>query len=239
MLASPVLASAVPVASVLSELTDAITHVVGDYGLYAVFLLMLIDAVLPAASEPVMVFGGALAAGAFASEVTLFGVDLPDGFWSWFAIGAAGTIGYVLGSIIGWAIGLYGGRPFVEHHGRWVPLSTEKLDRAERSFERWGDAFVAFGRVTPVLRSFVAIPAGVLEMPLGRYTVLTIPGSAAWCFGLAGVGWALGANWERFHHAFHYVDYAVLGLILLGGAYLGLRWRSSRLARRAAADTPR
>jgi membrane protein DedA with SNARE-associated domain len=127
----------------------------------------------------------------------------------------------------------------VERYGKWLHVTPEKLDRAERSFERWGDWFVAFGRVTPVLRSFVAIPAGVLEMPLRRYTLLTIPGSALWCFGLAGIGWGLGANWERFHHAFHYVDYAILALIVVGAAVLGLRWRSSRLARRAAADSSR
>jgi membrane protein DedA with SNARE-associated domain len=229
----------VPVASVLAELTNAVTDVVGEYGLYAVFLLMLIDAVLPAASEPVMVFGGALAAGAFASGVTLFGADVPDGFWAWLAISAAGTIGYVIGSVAGWGIGRYGGRAFVERRGRWLHLGPEQLARAERHFARWGDWFVAVGRVTPVLRSFVAIPAGVLEMPLRRYVLLTIPGSAVWCFGLAGVGWALGSNWERFHHAFHYVDYAVLGLVVLGAAWLGLRWRSSRLARRAAADSAR
>ena len=90
-----------------------------------------------------------------------------------------------------------------------------------------------------MLRSFVAIPAGVLEMPLRRYTLLTIPGSALWCFGLAGIGWGLGASWERFHHAFHYVDYAIIALIVIGAAVLGLRWRSSRLARRAAADSSR
>jgi membrane protein DedA with SNARE-associated domain len=229
----------VPVASILSELTELLTGLIGDYGLYAVFLLMLIDAVLPAASEPVMVFGGAIAAGAFASDVTLFGAEIPHGFWAFLAIATAGTVGYVLGSIGGWAIGRYGGRPFVERHGRWLHLNAAKLEKAEGFFDRWGDWFVAGGRVTPVLRSFVAIPAGVLEMPLGRYTWLTIPGSAAWCFGLAGVGWALGANWERFHHAFHYVDYTVLALIIVGAAYLGFRWRSSRLARRAAADTSR
>jgi membrane protein DedA with SNARE-associated domain len=226
-------ADALPVASILSEITNAITTVVGDYGLYAVFLLMLIDAVLPAASEPVMVYGGAVAAGAFASQdVVLFGVQLDPGLQAYLGIALAGTIGYVLGSIAGWAIGLYGGRPFVERRGRWLHLGEKKLDRAEAWFERFGDAFVAIGRVLPVVRSFVAIPAGIARMPLGRYTALTIPGSAVWCFGLAGVGWALGANWERFHHAFHYADYAVLGLILLGLAYLGLRWRSSRLARR-------
>jgi membrane protein DedA with SNARE-associated domain len=224
----------VPVASVLSGITDAMTSVVGDYGLYAVFMLMLIDAVLPAASEVVMVYGGAVAAGAFAGQdVVLFGEEIPSGFWAYLAIALAGTIGYVLGSIVGWAIGLYGGRPYVERHGRWLHLSAEKLDKADRWFERYGDAFVLIGRVTPVVRSFVAVPAGIGRMPLGRYTLLTVPGSAAWCFALAGVGWALGANWETFHHAFRYADYAIAGLVLVGAAVLLLKWRSSRLARRA------
>jgi membrane protein DedA with SNARE-associated domain len=222
-----------PVASILSEITHAVTSVVGDYGLYAVFLIMLIDAVLPAASEPVMVYGGAVAAGAFASQdVVLFGLELGDGLPAYLGIATAGTVGYVLGSIGGWAIGLYGGRPFVERRGRWLHLDAKKLDRAELWFERWGDAFVAIGRVTPLIRSFVAVPAGIARMPLGRYVALTIPGSAIWCFGLAGVGWALGANWERFHESFHYADYAILALVLVALAYLGLRWRSSRIARR-------
>ena len=168
---------------------------------------MFVDAVLPAASEAVMVYGGALASGAFAEhDVTLFGVDLDSGFPAYLAISLAGTIGYTLGSIAGWAIGLYGGRPFVERRGRWVHMDEERLERADQWFARWGDWAVFFGRITPVVRSFVAIPAGIARMPLGRYTVLTFLGSAIWCFGLAGIGWALGANWERFHHAFHYAD---------------------------------
>jgi membrane protein DedA with SNARE-associated domain len=225
----------VPAASVLSAITDALTTVVGDHGLYAVFLLMLADAVLPAASEAVMVYGGAVAAGAFAGQdVVLFGYELPAGFWAWLAIALAGTLGYVIGSVVGWAIGVYGGRPFAERHGRWLHLTPKKLDAADRWFARYGDAFVLLGRVTPVIRSFVAIPAGIGRMPLGRYVALTLPGSAAWCLGLACVGWALGANWERFHDRFHYVDYAVIGLAVLAAAFLVLRWRSSRLAARAA-----
>ncbi len=223
----------------LSELTRVVTDAIGDYGLYAVFLLMLIDAVLPAASELVMVYGGALASGAFASSVVLFGNGVESGFWAWLAVAVAGTLGYVLGSVGGWAIGIYGGRPYAERHGRWLHLSPAKLHKADRFFERWGDWFVLIGRVTPVLRSFVAVPAGIGRMPLGRYTLLTIPGSALWCFALAGVGWALGSRWEEFHEAFHYVDYVVAGLIVIAAAYGLLRWRSSRLARRAAADSPR
>jgi membrane protein DedA with SNARE-associated domain len=224
-----------PIASVLSAITDALTTVVGDYGLYAVFLLMFVDAVLPAASEAVMVYGGAVAAGAFAGqEIVLFGYEVPAGFWAWLAIAIAGTVGYVLGSIAGWAIGLYGGRPFAERHGRWLHVSPKKLDKADRWFERYGDWFVLLGRVTPVIRSFVAIPAGIGRMRLGRYTVLTTPGSAAWCFGLAAVGWAVGSNWESFHERWHYVDYAVVAAIVVVAVFLVLRWRSSRLAARAA-----
>lgn len=223
-----------PLASILSEITHAVTGAVGDYGLYAVFALMLVDAVLPAASEAVLVFGGALAAGAFAGDVVLAGYEFPAGFWAFVAIATAGTLGYTVGSVGGWAIGITGGRRFVERYGRWLHLGPDKLERAERWFARWGDSFVFVGRLLPVVRSFVAVPAGVVRMPLGRYTALTLPGSAIWCFALAAVGWGLGENWERFHHAFRYVDYAVGAAILIGAAWLALRWRASRLERRAA-----
>jgi membrane protein DedA with SNARE-associated domain len=224
----------VPIASILSGITDALTTLIGDHGLYAVFLLMLVDAVLPTASELVMVYGGAVAAGAFAGQdVVLFGHVLESGLPAYLGVALAGTVGYVLGSILGWAIGLYGGRPFVERRGRWLHFGPEKLERADRLFEHYGDVTVLVGRVLPVVRSFVAIPAGIGRMPLGRYTLLTIPGSAAWCFAFAGIGWALGANWEHFHDAFKYLDYAIAALIVLALVYLGLRWRSSKLARRA------
>ena len=227
-----------PPASILSGITDALTSMIGDHGLYAVCLLMLVDAVLPAASEVVMVYGGAVAAGAFAGQdVVLFGRELDSGLPAYLGIALAGTVGYLLGSILGWAIGVYGGRPFVERRGRWLHLGPERLERADRLFERYGDLTVLLGRVTPVVRSFVAIPAGVGRMPLPRYTLLTIPGSAAWCFALGGAGWGLGANWERFHDAFKYIDYAFVAAIVVALGYLGLRWRASRLSRRAADPT--
>ncbi len=220
------------VASVLSELSDAITTVVGDYGLYAVFWLMFIDAVLPAASELVMVYGGALAAGAFANQqVTLFGRTIDDGLPAYLAIALAGTIGYTLGAILGWAIGLYGGRPYLERHGRWLHLSKAKLDRAERWFERWENWAVFLGRLTPVIRSFVSIPAGVFEVPFVRYTLLTLLGSAIWCFGFAGAGYAAGEAWEDVNHAFHYVEYVVAAAILGGAAWFGWRYLRRRRQR--------
>jgi membrane protein DedA with SNARE-associated domain len=225
----------VPIASILSEVTDLLTTVVGDYGLYAVFFLMLLDAVFPAASEAVMVYGGAVAAGAFAGqEVKLGSWTLDPGFEAYLGIALAGTIGYTIGSIIGWWVGLRGGRPFLARHGRWLHVNEEKLDRAENWFERWEDWAVFLGRITPVVRSFVSIPAGVFEAPFRRYTLLTLAGSAIWCFTLAGVGWALGSRWEDFHHAFHYVDYAVLALLVAGAGWLA--WKYVRRRGRPATE---
>ena len=126
------------VASIVSGLTDAVTSAIGDHGLYAVFALMLVDAIFPAASEVVMLYAGALAAGAFAGQdVVLFGTTIDEGWTAYVAVALAGTIGYTIGAIIGWAIGVYGGRPYLERHGRWLHLDEEKLDRAERWFARW------------------------------------------------------------------------------------------------------
>jgi membrane protein DedA with SNARE-associated domain len=212
------------VASILSGITEAVTSAIGDYGLYAVFLLMLVDAVLPAASEVVMVYGGAVAAGAFAGqEVVLFGRTIDEGLPAYLAIALAGAIGYTIGSVGGWAIGLYGGRPYLERHGRWLHLDKARLDRAERWFERWEDWAVFLGRLTPVVRSFVSIPAGVMETPLVRYTLLTLAGSTIWCFAFAGAGWAAGARWEDFHHAFRYFDYLVIAAIVAVVAWLVVR----------------
>jgi membrane protein DedA with SNARE-associated domain len=196
---------------------------------------MFIDAVLPAASELVMVYGGALAAGAFAGQdVVIFGWEVPTGWQSYVAIVGAGTIGYTLGSLLGWGIGDYGGRPLVERHGKWFHLSPERFGRAERWFDRWGDRAVFLGRITPVVRSFVSIPAGVFRHPLVPYNVLTFVGSTLWCLAFAGIGYAVGENWEEFHHAFRYVE-IVVGVLLVGGVvYLILRRRSSRIKRRGS-----
>jgi membrane protein DedA with SNARE-associated domain len=218
-------------------ITEAVTGVIGDYGLYAVFLLMFVDAILPAASELVMVYGGAVAAGAFAgSDVTVFGNEIQSTGWAYVAIALAGTIGYTLGSILGWAIGLYGGRPYLEKHGRWLHVTPKKLDKTDEWFERYGDVTVFVTRMLPVVRSFVSIPAGIGEMPLGRYTVLTFLGTLPWCFGLAAVGVALGSQWEEFHEAFRYADYAIVALVVAGAAALAYRTYRRRARKRAVEE---
>jgi membrane protein DedA with SNARE-associated domain len=219
----------VPVASVVSEVTDAVTSAIGDYGLYAVFLLMVLDAVFPAASEVVMVYAGAVASGAFASQdVVFFGNEIDPGLPAYVAVALAGTLGYTLGSIGGWAIGRYGGRRYLESQGRWLHLDDDRLERAETWFARWEDWAVFLGRLTPVVRSFVSIPAGVLEARFPRYVVLTLAGSAIWCFAFAGAGWAAGASWEEIHDASSYVDYAVVAAVLALAGWLVLRRRSRK-----------
>jgi membrane protein DedA with SNARE-associated domain len=209
----------------LASISAKLTDFVGNHGLYAVFVLMLVDAVFPAASELVMVYGGALAAGAFAHKVGGFGT----GFGAYVAIALAGTIGYLIGAWIGWWVGLRGGRPLIANHGKWLHLNEEKLDRAERWFARWEDWAVFLGRLTPVVRSFVSIPAGIFEVRFWRYTVLTLLGSAIWCFALAGVGYGLGSSYEKFHHAFRFADYLVAAAVLAALAYVLVRWRRARV----------
>jgi membrane protein DedA with SNARE-associated domain len=224
------------VASALSAITDAVTDAIGNYGLHAVFLLMLVDAVFPAASEVVMVYAGAIASGALAGQsVTLLGHEFESGFPAYVAMATAGTVGYLVGSIGGWALGDYLGRPWLERHGRWLHLDTEKLDRAEHWFDRWEEWAVFLGRVTPVVRSFISVPAGVFRARFGPYVWLTLLGSALWCYAFAGAGWAAGANWEHFHDAFRYVDYVVAAAVVGGVGLLG--WRLLKRRRRPA-DEP-
>ena len=219
------------VASVSSSFTSA----VANHGVYAVFVLMAIDAVFPAFSELVMLYAGAVAAGVFsgAHGVTLFGSRIGFGAGAFVVLALAGTLGYLTGALIGWGIGRYGGRPLLEERGSWFHLSPQRLDRAERWFERWGNVGVLVGRVTPVVRSFVSIPAGIFEMRLAPYTLLTLVGSAVWSFAFAGAGYGLGNSYRGFDHGFHYVEYAIVAGIVVVLAY----WAYRRIA--AARVTPR
>ena len=209
----------------LASISSSFTSQVGSHGAYAVFLLMAIDAVFPAASELVMLYAGAVAAGVFSSahDVSLFGAKIGFGAGAFVVMALAGTLGYLVGSIVGWWIGLRGGRPLLERHGRWLHLGPERLERAERWFGRWGNVGVLIGRLTPLVRSFVSIPAGVFEMRLAPYSVLTLIGSAIWAFAIAGAGYGLGSSYERFNHDFRYAEYAVLAGVLVLAAYLVYR----------------
>ncbi|HUZ99463.1 MAG TPA: DedA family protein [Gaiellaceae bacterium] len=221
----------------LASVSSSFTSQVASHGVYAVFGLMAIDAVFPAFSELVMLYAGAVGAGVLASahHVSVFGATIGFGAGAFVVMALAGTLGYLVGSIVGWGIGRYGGRPLIEQHGRWLHLTPERIDRAEHWFERWGNIGVLVGRLTPIVRSFVSIPAGFLEMPLGPYTVLTLIGSAIWAFAIAGIGYALGASYRRFDHGFKYAEYLVLAGLVLAAAYLLYRWAT--VSRRRVSDT--
>jgi membrane protein DedA with SNARE-associated domain len=225
----------------LASVSSSFTSAVANHGIYAVFGLMAIDAVFPALSELVMLYAGAVAAGVFsaANGVTLFGSRIGFGAGAFVALALAGTLGYLVGALIGWAIGRYGGRPLLERHGRWFHLSPERLDRAEAWFGRWGNIGVLVGRVTPVIRSFVSIPAGIFEMPLVPYTLLTLLGSAVWAFAFAGAGYGLGNSYHRFDHAFHYVEYVVVVAFIATLAYLVYRRMTAAKVAPRADDSSR
>src|SRR3954468_8458974 len=214
------------------------TSWLAHYGVLAVFLLMLVDAVFPAASELVMVYAGALASGALAHEVDLLGWHV-SGFTAYLVVVLAGVLGYQIGADLGWWIGIRGGRGLIARHGRWVHLTPGKLDRAEAWFGRWDTWAVLVGRVTPVARSFVSIPAGVFETPFRRYNVLTLIGNSIWCLVLAAIGWALGSSWDTFHHDFRWVEYLVVVGILGLAAYLFMRLRRAATLSPSDGDPPR
>lgn len=196
---------------VLASVTGQLTAWIGHHGAYAVFAIMALDALLPVGGELTMLYAGALAAGAIAGQQPiLLGHHLQTGLESYLVLSLAGTLGYLLGSLIGWGIGRYGGQTLLERRGRWLHVTSENLTRAERWFDRHGRAAVFLGRLTPLVRSFISIPAGVFESPIGPYTLLTAAGSAIWCFGFAAAGWALGSSYERVHHAFRYLDVVVV-----------------------------
>ena len=201
-------------------------------GAYAVFALMALDAVLPASGEVTMLVAGALAGGAIVGvHASVLGLVPAPGLEAYVVLSAAGVLGSLAGGLAGWWIGVIGGRPLIERHGRRLRMGPEALARAERWFERFGDAAVFFGRMTPVVRSFIAIPAGVLGSPLGRYMAFTLAAAVLWCFGFAAVGWALGAEWTSIDHAFRYAEaLTVVTLLAAAGVMAGRRARERRRA---------
>ena len=211
----------------LASITGSLTSFVGDHGLYAVFALMLAAAVVPAASELVMLYAGAVAAGAFAgAHVVLLGNRLTTPLWAYVAMALTGVVANVVGAVVGWTIGAAGGRPFLARHGRWLHVDERKLARAEERFRHRGALAVPLGFALPVVRSFVAIPAGIVRIPLARFVPLALVGCAVFCFGLAAGGWAVGAN---YNHVRRYLDYAVVAAVVLVVLFF-----ASRLAARAS-----
>ena len=183
-------------------MTHYLTTQISHHGYVAVFVLMLLEsACIPIPSEVIMLFGGALAGGLLASgghaHVNLVG------------IGLAGAVGNLAGALVAYAVGRAGGRPLLERYGRYLLIRPGHLDRTEVFFARRGDVAVLVGRVLPVVRTFISLPAGVAEMPLGRFSLYSLLGSLPWTFALAGVGYAVAASWDSVASAFTYASVAI------------------------------
>jgi membrane protein DedA with SNARE-associated domain len=225
----------------LASLSSSFTSAVENHGLYAVFGLLALGAILPVGSELVALVGGALAAGAFsaANGISVFGSHIGFGVGAYIAIALAATFGYLLGDLVGWLIGRFGGRELLERHGRWFHVTPARLDRADAWFQRWGRPGVLIGTVMPVLRSFVAIPAGLFEMPLGVFLALAFVGSLLWSFAFVGIGYGLGASYHSFEHGFRFAEYAIGAAIVLGLAFLIYRWTAAARVGPRADDSTR
>ena len=175
----------------MSGITDALTGAIGDAGVYAVFALMFVDAIFPAGSEIVMLYAGAVAAGAFPdSQVTLFGVEIESTAWAYVVMSLAGALGYWLGSLLGWAIGRYGGHPLVMRYGRFVHLDEDEAGPrggVVRASRRCGSLLSAQRSRRPL----VHLDPGRRRRDAlrARTRCYSLLGSLPWAFGFAAAGY--------------------------------------------------
>ena len=196
----------------LEVLARFIIAVISQSGYLGIILLMAIEsACIPLPSEVIMPFSGYLVS---AGRFKLMGAAL------------AGAIGCNMGSIVAYYIGAWGGRPLAEKYGHYVLVTRYDLDLADRWFRRYGDWAVLFARLLPVVRTFIALPAGIARMNFLRFNVFTFLGSLPWCLALAYAGLKLGERWGTLREYFHRFDAVLVILIVLGAAwFIRSRWK--------------
>lgn len=192
---------------IIATIAGWIIAVISTMGYGGIVLLMGIEsACIPLPSEIIMPFSGYLV---FKGEMALWGVAL------------AGAVGCVLGSIPAYYLGAYGGRPLVEKYGKWVLVSHHDLCLADRAFEKYGEIIIFIGRLLPGVRTFIAFPAGIARMHMGRFIAYTFTGSLIWCWVLAYAGMKMGENWPSlkvYFHDFHIV--LIVAAVVFGIWYI-------------------
>lgn len=203
----------------LTLLAGFVISTISTLGYGGIVLLMAIEsACIPLPSEVIMPFSGYLV---YRGEFVLW------------LVAVSGAVGCVLGSLVAYWVGARGGRPLVERYGRYVLISPRDLALADHWFERHGDIIILAGRLLPVVRTFIAFPAGVARMPIVKFTVYTFIGSLIWCWALAWVGLRLGEHWDTLGSWFHRFDAVIVGVVLLAvGWYV---WRHLRHLRQPPA----
>jgi len=215
---------------VLAVFTDTVQTIIADNGYVAVFVLMMLGSMcIPIPSEVVMAFAGALCAPAFATSV----LGSPEAALSIGLVIAWGIAGSMVGSWLAYGLGAWGGRPAIDRWGRYLLLRPHEVDRAHAWFERRGEAVVFLGRLVPLIRAFVSLPAGVARMDLGRFSLFTLFGVIPWCVGLAYAGKALGDQWQTLEKYFLPVSIAVAIAAVIAAVW----WIRSRRAAVAANPT--
>ncbi len=188
-------------------------HFLQSWGYLAIFGATLLSSMcIPVGSEVAIAYGGVLASG----KVVGVGHD----HLSLVLVILVATAGELVGSFLGYGIGYVGGRPLVDRLGKFVLLTHKDLDRAEEWFDHRGEWAVLFVRFIPLLRSFISLAAGLAEMALGKFAVLTVIGCAVWCTALASIGYSLGASYEHVIKAFSYAGYAAAVLFVLAVVFL-------------------
>ena len=212
----------------LAIFQEFVTTTIGDYGLLAIFVLMLLEsACVPIPSEVTMLFGGALTATAFAGE----GSEL--GFW---AVVIVGTAGNLIGSWLAYWAGDYGGRPLIDRFGRYLLIRPHEVDKAHAWFEHRGEVTVFVSRLLPVVRTFISLPAGVAEMPFVRFTFYTVLGCLPWCLALTWLGATLGENWTAVEEILRPIAWLIaIVLVIAAIVVIKHRWTTVR-AEYAALD---
>ncbi len=213
------------------EESKSVQHFIASYGYAAVFLLMVAEsACIPVPSELIMTLGGALAAGAVpGTRLNLIGVIV------------AGVAGNVVGSYLAWAAGRYGGQAALRRWGRRLLVREHDLDRANAWFDRYGGRAVLIGRVLPVVRTFISLPAGIAGMEPVRFGIYTTIGCIPWTAALAYAGYAVGANWQSIVNDFHGPTYIVAAVVVIALAIAVWRYvrRPNHVSKPPDAGVPR
>ena len=178
------------------------------WGYLAIFIATLVSSMgIPIGSEIAIGYGGALASGEIATTGHIH--------LSLWAVIVVAVVGELVGSSIGYAIGYFGGRPLVDRVGKYILLTHKDLDRAEAWFDGRGEWVVLFGRLVPLVRSFISLAAGLAEMMKSKFFVMTVIGCTIWCGALAGIGYSLGASWQHVLKDFSDAGYVAIVLVVL------------------------
>jgi membrane protein DedA with SNARE-associated domain len=191
----------------------------GAVGYAGVMVAMAIEsAMVPLPSELILPYAGFLVSDPAQLE------PLTKGHWAFWIVVLVGTVGNTLGSLVAYAIGAWGGRPFLERYGRYLLIRPHEIEIADNFFRKYGAATVFFGRLLPIVRTFISFPAGVTRMPLGKFIAYSTAGAVPWSIALVWAGVQLGANWTDIRHALQPFDLVIAVAVLVGVA-LFIWWR--------------